>query len=227
MADAPASLPAPDAYRLWAGRYEETVVSTLEDRWVRSLTPPLANRALLDAGCGTGRRTPARSQGPHRAVGVDLVPEMLAAGRTQDVPVTALAAADVRSLPFRAGVFDLLWCRLVAGHLPELEGAYQELARVSRLGSSLIVSDFHPDAVAAGHARTFRDASGRLLTVDHHVHHSADHREAAGAGGWALDQAFDIVPGPEERPFYQRGGRAEQFERERALPLVLVLCFHR
>ena len=222
MADTPASLPARDAYRIWADRYEETVVSALENRAVAGLTPPLKGRALLDAGCGTGRRLPSSALGLRRTVGVDLVPAML--GRASER--AARSAGDVRALPFPAGIFDVLWCRLVLGHLAELDGAYRELARVSRKGSALIVSDFHPTAAAAGHARTFRDSAGRLRAVEHHVHELADHRRAADAAGWTLDRALDLVLGPEERPFYERRGRAEQYERERDLPLVLVMCFH-
>jgi malonyl-CoA O-methyltransferase len=152
---------------------------------------------------------------------------MLLAGREQNGPRRALAAADVRALPLRAGAFDLIWCRLVVGHLPELDGVYGELARVSRRDSLLVVSDFHPAAVAAGHTRTFRDASGQLQTIAHHVHGPDDHRRAARAAGWSLDRVLDIAPGPEERTIYERAGRAEQFDEERALPLVLVMCLGR
>ena len=43
------------AYRLWAPTYDaENVVTTLEDRLVRMVTPSLRERHLLDAACGTG-----------------------------------------------------------------------------------------------------------------------------------------------------------------------------
>jgi malonyl-CoA O-methyltransferase len=154
---------------------------------------------------------------------------MLLAGREQNGPGRALVAADVRALPLRAGAFDLIWCRLVVGHLPELDGVYGELARVSRRDSLLIVSDFHPAAVAAGHTRTFRDASGQLRTIVHHVHGPDDHRRAALTAGWSLDRVLDAAPGPAERTIYERAGRAEQFdqEQEQELPLVLVMCLGR
>src|SRR5690606_9698308 len=108
--------PAREAYRIWAGRYDETVVSALEDRVVAGLSPPLAGRALLDAGCGTGRRLPPAGSGARRAVGVDLTPEMLArAALPVRGPGPRLVAGDLCALPFRAGAFDLIWCRLVVG----------------------------------------------------------------------------------------------------------------
>src|SRR5690606_2986470 len=96
--DHPTALPAREAYRLWAPRYDaENAVTLLEDRAAAELTPPLAGRALPDAGCGTGRRL-AGADGARLAVGVDLVPAMLAAGRARRPAGPPLAAADVTAL---------------------------------------------------------------------------------------------------------------------------------
>jgi malonyl-CoA O-methyltransferase len=235
----------------------ETVVSALEARVVAEVGPPVAGRSLLDAACGTGRRLPAPDAGCRRVVGVDLVPAMLTAGRARDgrtggprapdgwagdprerdgrardLPaddgrVGALVAADLRCLPFPAGSFDLVWCRLALGHLADLSAAYTEFARVTGPGAALVVSDFHPDAIAAGHARTFRDAVGDLHAVEHHVHTPDDHARAAETAGWRVESRRATPAGMPERAFYDRAGRLEQFERERDLPLVLVLCLRR
>ncbi len=218
-------LPAREAYRLWADQYEsETAVSALEDRLVseRSLG---GARALLDAGCGTGRRLAAVKGRVALATGVDLVPEMPRAGRRLDPERSGLVVSDLRALPYADGTFDLLWCRLVLGHLRELEGAYRELRRVAVDGAELVVTDFHPAASAAGHSRTFRDAEGHVHQVEHHVHARERHAAAARGTGWSLEASIDGVPGLQERPYYDRAGRGEQFERERALPLVLMMCF--
>ncbi len=214
-----------EAYRLWADRYEtETAVSALEDRLVRQ-RPVGGGQALLDAGCGTGRRLAAVKERFAKVAGVDLVFDMLRAGRVRDRERRNLVAADLRALPFADGTFDLVWCRLVMGHLPELRPAYRELRRVAAEGAELVVTDFHPAATAAGHERTFRDASGRLHTVEHHVHTLADSMAAAGAEGWFPLESVEATAGPEEEPFYRRAGRGDQYERERTLPLIRMMCF--
>src|SRR6185369_6258421 len=92
---------ARDAYRLWAPTYtEETAVSLLDCEIAASLSPETQGRRLLDAGCGTGRRLPSDAM---LAVGVDLSPEMLAAGGRRDV-----AAADLCALPFADGASGLV-----------------------------------------------------------------------------------------------------------------------
>jgi malonyl-CoA O-methyltransferase len=215
-------LAAREGYRLWAPSYQaETAVSHLDDLLVARLTPPLAGLSLLDAGCGTARRL--RRAGAALAVGADLTPEMLAASGDP----AGLAAADVRSLPFASASFDVVWCRLVIGHLPRTDAAYAELARVCRRGGTVIVTDFHADAVAAGHRRTFRDPSGATREVEHHVHPPQAQAAAAADAGLHLTAREDGEVGPELRHFYAAAGRLAAYEEQRGLRIVLALAFRR
>jgi malonyl-CoA O-methyltransferase len=219
------ALPARDAYRLWAPTYvAETAITALECRLVDALTPPLDGRRLLDAGCGTGRRL--RATGAASAVGVDLSPEMLAAGDIMYDPSVELLVGDVRTLPLADAAFDVVWCRLVIGHLPACAPAYAELGRVTAPGGTVIVSDFHPRAHQAGHRRTFRSA-GVVHEVEHYVHMLNDHRAAARAAGLRLVETREAPIGPNVRPFYERADRLALYDEHVGLPVVLALAFRR
>jgi malonyl-CoA O-methyltransferase len=211
-------------YALWAPAYAETVVTVLESAALESLGVPLAGRRLLDAGCDTGRRLArARQAGASVAVGVDLTPEMLAQAHGEPL----LAAADVRALPVADGAFDVVWCRLVLGHVADLEAAYAELGRCCAAGGALVVTDFHPAAAEAGHRRTFRDARGEVVELEHHVHRAGAHRGAAARAGLSLRQRRDCAVDDTVRDLYAQAGRLDMYERQRGLPLVLVLVFER
>jgi malonyl-CoA O-methyltransferase len=216
------ALAARDAYRLWAPTYgEENAVSWLENRLAAEMTPPLAGLRLLDAGCGTGRRL--RGTEASRAVGVDLSPEMLAAGGGG----AELLVGDLRTLPLADRSFDVLWCRLAIGHVPDCAPVYAELARVADRGARLLVTDFHPEAHAAGHRRSFRDSDGLVREVEHHVHRPSDHLAAAGAAGLELIETREARIGPEVRCFYEEAGRAGQYAEHQGLPVILALAFRR
>lgn len=124
------ALAARDGYRLWAPHYAaETAVSALEHDLVASLGVATAGRRLLDVGCGTARRL--RDADAASRVGVDVTPEMLAQATVDGPP---LAAADVCALPFVDAAFDVVWCRLVIGHVRALAAAYAEAHPCLRTG---------------------------------------------------------------------------------------------
>jgi malonyl-CoA O-methyltransferase len=209
------------AYRLWAPTYAtETVVSFLDEELARALSPALKGKRLLDAGCGTGRRLGGHDAA--LAVGVDLSLEMLQAGAA-----ACVAVADVGDLPFLAKSFDLVWCRLVLGHVRDPAPTYREFARVCRVGGCLFVSDFHVDAIAAGHRRTFRDQKGTLHEIEHFVHDSVAHVKMAASAGFVLKARRDGLVGPSVESFYTRSGREAAYRNDRGLALVASFFFQR
>lgn len=221
------ALNASAGYRLWAPSYsDETAITYLEDRLVSAITPPLGGLRLLDAGCGTGRRL--RDAGAGMSAGLDASSEMLAAGVARDGPLSGieLVVGDVRAMPFSAGAFDVVWCRLVLGHLVRIEQAYAELGRVADLDATVIVSDFHPAAHDAGHRRSFR-ACGEVIELEHHVHRPEHHVDAARHAGLALSQIREAVIGSDVESFYESAGMAGVYPHHVGLPVVLVLSFRR
>ena len=216
------ALPAREGYRLWAAHYaEETAVSALEDAEVRALEVSVQGRRLLDVGCGVGRRI--AQSGASMAVGVDLVPEMLVVANAE----ITCAAADVRALPFDDASFDVVWCRLVIGHVRDVGTAYRELGRVCAAGGVVIVSDLHTAAVVAGHRRTFRDDSGVQHELEHHAHALEDHRRAARGARLALDAHRVGAVGPVIKHFYADAGRHAAYAAQCGLPLVSVMAWRK
>ena len=215
-----------EAYRLWAPSYEaENAITWLEQGLVERLGPSPAGRRLLDAGCGTGRRL--AGTGAARAVGIDLSPEMLAQGRANpELEGVELVEGDFRALPLPDGAFDLVWCRLAIGHVAELAAAYREFARVAAAGAAVIVTDFHPEAWAAGHRRSFR-VSGDVHEAMHHLHSVEAQVEAARQAGLALRAKNEAAIGPEVRRFYEEAGRSALYREHLGLPVVLALVFER
>ncbi len=221
----PRPVPAREGYELWAPTYgAENPLTFFDELAVRELSPPIVGKALLDGGCGTGRRLP--DIGPHAArlaVGIDLVPAMLERGRRAGKRL--LACADLRSLPFGHRLFDIVWCRLVIGHLAELALAYAELARVLRPGGCVVVTDFHPVAARAGYVRSFRDSAGTIHTLEHHVHDPADHDRAAGQAGLPPAIRVELRVNPAVRDFYASAGMLDRYAQQIDMPLLLGLRF--
>ncbi|MEX2283327.1 MAG: class I SAM-dependent methyltransferase [Gemmatimonadota bacterium] len=214
-------LDARAAYRVWAPHYEvENAVTTLEDTMVRELTPPLAGARLLDAACGTARRLRAAHDASLR-VGIDLVPEMLAVAREP----LALIAGNLEALPVRAAGFDVVWCRLALSHVQRLDLAYAELARAAAPDATIVISDFHATAAAAGHTRSFRADDGQHIEVQSFAYDADAHLRAAAAAGLHCTARTERGVAPEIEHFYAQAGHIDWYTRDLGLPLVLGLAF--
>lgn len=220
-------LPASEAYRRWASSYDhENVVTTLECALVERLSPSARGLRLLDVGCGTGRRLV--DTGASLVLGVEPCEEMLREGRRRRRfgPEVELVEGDVRALPVTDGSFDLIWARLMIGHVAQLDTAYRELARAAAPGGKVVVTDFHAEASRAGMKRSFRDG-GEHIEIEHHVHDAVAQVAAASREGLALLHSDEARIGPPVRHFYEAAGLTERYERDCGTPIVSALVFVR
>jgi malonyl-CoA O-methyltransferase len=206
-----------DAYHAWAPTYaDETATSALDDELAHEMLQDLPSMRLLDAGCGIGRRI----RDIPGAIGIDLSPDMLAAGGARNV-----VAGDVREMPFASNQFDMVWCRLVLGHLPDPLRAYRELCRVCAPQGHVFVTDFHPDAILAGHRRTMTGKDGKAYAIEHYIHDN--HVELAEQAGLATVQRRSGAVGRSIRRFYEQGIGLQAYRRDLGLKLVEAMLFRK
>jgi ubiquinone/menaquinone biosynthesis C-methylase UbiE len=124
------------------GRCSDDRAEQLATR-VRHLVELTGDERALDAGAGTGALAFALSPLVREVVAVELVPELLEEGRKRldQHPNVTFVEGDVTALPFPDGWFDVSATRNVLHHVARPELALAELARVTRLGGTLLVID--------------------------------------------------------------------------------------
>ncbi|HVX84925.1 MAG TPA: class I SAM-dependent methyltransferase [Phycisphaerae bacterium] len=101
---------------------------------------------VLDVGCGTGFLALLAAKLGHRAVGVDLAPEMVALAREKAQRVATGATfleGDVETLDFQAGRFDVVIERHVLWTLPAPVQALREWRRLLRGGGEVVLIEGH------------------------------------------------------------------------------------
>jgi 2-polyprenyl-3-methyl-5-hydroxy-6-metoxy-1,4-benzoquinol methylase len=105
--------------------------------------PLLPCEALLDAGCGDGRYLEAIGSSATRLVGTDISERILETARATAARAGVepeLVRANLESLPFPDGSFDVVLCTQVIEHLLAPADGVRELARVLRPGGSLVIT---------------------------------------------------------------------------------------
>ncbi len=122
------------------GGYHE-LLDELEAEFVQRFG---ANRDVLEVGCGTGLVLSRIASFARRASGVDLSPGMLEKARERGLDVVEGSAKD---LPFDNHSFDVTCSFKVLAHIPDIEQALSEMARVTRSGGHIIAEYYNPFSI--------------------------------------------------------------------------------
>jgi len=208
-----------EGYALWATSYdqERNPLIAVEEPHVDVILDQLAATVALDVGTGTGRYARKLAQRGIKVFAVDRCSEMLnvAQRRAQENMLRIdFQRGSLRALPFRSNHFDLVVCGLVLCHIPNLMQTIGEFSRVIREGGYLLITDFHPNAVAADGRTVFAQAEAWYLLPN--IRHTRDdYLEAVEAAGFTLLDVIDLyvrdIP-DETIPFYESWVR-EQGDR--------------
>jgi SAM-dependent methyltransferase len=157
--------PAPEGvndYDRFAQAYTAETEDNLINGWylrpaVLDLAGDVADRRILDAGCGSGPLSAALRDRGAAVTGLDASAGMLALARRRLGPGADLIQADLGGpLPFGDGAFDDVVAALVLHYLEDWTAPLAELRRVLQPGGRLIVAVDHPFAVELMHREAGR-----------------------------------------------------------------------
>ncbi len=184
-------------YRLWSEVYdsEYNPLIAVEKRVVDPLLESIAFRDVLDAGAGTGRWSLRLAGRGAHVTAFDQSAEMLKVAETK-ATATGLSIDFQQGrlgerLPFPDASFDLVVSALVFSHLPDLRPVVDELSRVLQPGGRLLVTDFHPDIIAAGGRAEFRKDGARYFLPNPGLSRQ-DYLDAVSVAGLRLDHVVDV-----------------------------------
>jgi SAM-dependent methyltransferase len=96
---------------------------------------------IFEAGCGTGLLLREAAEFARTAVGLDLSRGMLTPARGRGLRVVQ---GSITHVPLPSASFDLVYCMKVLAHIPPIERAVAELARLVRPGGHLLLEFYNP-----------------------------------------------------------------------------------
>jgi ubiquinone biosynthesis O-methyltransferase len=134
----------PADYERWRDGSLGAVTERIELDLVLDLARPLAEKHVLDVGCGDGMLSAAAAARGAHVTGMDTSLEMLEAARrrasSQGV-VIQFEHGDVGALPFRDASFDVVLAVTVLCFVGDAAAALREIARVLVPGGRLVLGD--------------------------------------------------------------------------------------
>jgi SAM-dependent methyltransferase len=144
----------------WEWRIEERCGLFLKEMMVQPAD--VANRVILDAGCGNGELTNALAKYGAEVVGIDMSNSVERADRLRTSSAVHFIQGDLHFNPLRRRAFDLIYSSGVLHHTPDCERAFELLCRRLQPGGRIYVWLYGaPDEVEmcrleAENARVFR-----------------------------------------------------------------------
>jgi ubiquinone/menaquinone biosynthesis C-methylase UbiE len=147
-------------YQRWAATYDHlpNPLLSAEDPQMARILQRFAIGRALDAASGTGRLAAYLADRGHEVIALDSSRAMIEKAQSRGVTVVM---GDLRALPLGDETVDLTVCGLALTHLEDLRAPIAELARVTRDGGHVVISDIHPSPWRSGATRfseTSRDA---------------------------------------------------------------------
>jgi SAM-dependent methyltransferase len=165
------------------------------------LVEPQADWQALDIATGAGHTAAAFAPHVAKVIASDLTDEMLTQARkladSKGFANFETASADAEALPFEAGRFDLVTCRIAPHHFPDVPAFVGEVWRVLTPGGTFaLVDNIAPDAESTP---GFSDAELREASVAYNAFEmirDPSHVRCLGMAEWTeimTDTGLEVV----------------------------------
>jgi SAM-dependent methyltransferase len=186
---------AQTGYDEWAGTYEATVATGLDELLLpqlRSIDWPQAD-AVADLACGTGRTGAwLKARGAGDIDGVDISRGMLALAERKGV-YRHLQTGDIAEAPLPSAAYRLCTMSLADEHLADLAPAYRTAARLLRQGGQFLLLGYHPFFLMNGLLTHFHRGDGEAVTIESYVHLFSEHFDSARQAGLSFAELKECV----------------------------------
>lgn len=216
------------AYDTWSREYDnqpDNLMLALDQSLCRELLAGirLAGKTIADVGCGTGRHWSALyNREPERLVGYDVSGGMLGRLRAKfpQAETHLLTGTDLFGLGDNS--CDLVLSTLTVAHIPDISAAIDEWDRVLKPGGSMVITDYHPAALARGGQRTFRDGD-RVIAVRNYLHPIPRMQAIARQLGLTEIALLERKVDEDMRHWYERQNALPVFRRFFGIPIIYGL----
>jgi ubiquinone/menaquinone biosynthesis C-methylase UbiE len=213
------------AYDLWAAAYDNqpgNLMLDLDEGVFSELLnhTAVSGKIIADIGCGTGRHwNKLFAKQPARLTGYDVSIGMLAKLKEKYPAAETFLLKDELLPELPTASCDLVISTLAIAHIEKLQTTLQEWNRVLKPDGEIIITDYHPEALAKGGKRTFK-LEGKIIAVKNYIHTIDQLRVLTRQLGWTELRFTERVIDDSVKGYYERQNALSLFESFRDIPII-------
>lgn len=213
------------AYNMWAETYDaqpgNLMLDLDEDLFSLMLSKVFVkNKTVVDVGCGTGRHwKKLQDQEPLALYGYDVSPGMLEK-LNDKFPGANTYLLENDYLPQLADASaDMIISTLTIAHIENIQRAIYEWQRVLKNNGEIIITDYHPEALAKGGKRTFH-YNGATVAIKNYIHSVDKVFDTFKQAGFEIAELQESLVNDSMKHYYEEKNALHVFEKFRNVPII-------
>lgn len=217
---------APEAaYNLWAQNYDYQPYNLMLSLDVDLLLElmnylELENKVIADIGCGTGRHWKSFLDcRPKKLIGFDVSKGMLDMLQKKFPQAQAHHLINNKLRELENESCDIIFSTLTIAHIKNAEEVLQEWKRTLKPGGEIIITDFHPTALAEGAKRTFT-YHNKTVAVKNYVHSIESIKKMAKQLHLEVVNLIEKPIDEKSKPFYKKQNALDVYETWKGMPII-------
>ncbi len=213
------------AYNLWAADYDsqsDNMMLAWDEEIFSSLINniDLQNKIIADIGCGTGRHwKKIFARQPKKLIGFDVSEGMLNMLQ-QKFPLAEthhLKNDELKGLENES--CDYIFSTLTIAHVENAKKALNEWNRILKPSGEIIITDYHPTALAKGAKRTF-NYNGKTIVVKNYVHSIDKIKNIARQLHLEVIRFVEKSIDESAKPYYEKQNATGVYEAWKGMPII-------
>lgn len=213
------------AYNIWADNYDDekdNLILYYDNIILKELISKiqLKDKIIFDYGCGTGRNwSLILNKNPAKVIGCDISKKMLHKLNKKYPNADVYQSKDLM-LPFLLNnTCDIIISTLVIAHIIDIEKMFSEWERIIKNKSDIIITDFHPELLAKGGVRTFKNST-EIITIENYYHSLKTIEEILFRFGFKVNNLIEFKIDESVKHFYAKHKALNLYEKFYNTPFI-------
>lgn len=221
-----------EAYNLWAENYDTQNGNLMMDMDAEVFAELLSavsitGKQIADIGCGTGRYWPLFfRQKPGGVTGFDVSPGMLERLRLKYPSGCVNQITDNLFTGIPDSAYDVIVSTLTVAYIENIDEALEAWCRILKAKGDIIITDFHPNALAFGGKRTFSHHN-TLISIKNFVHYVSDIEDTLREYGLIPVNKIERVVNESVKHYYEAKKALSLYEKFKGSRIIYGIHLRR